>query len=131
MRLKKEGADTKAEKALAANPSAVLEFQPSKRANESSASRSIHTTTERQTSPTTLRRCATSGSRPGVLSLSRPEPPHQAALYVREGRLLDVQWVTDHLESLGAVEVDRVDYLRLLSEALDLPAPDWSVLTAG
>lgn len=48
-----------------------------------------------------------------------------------EGRLLDVQWVTDHLESLGAVEVDRVDYLRLLSEALDLPAPDWSVLTAG
>ena len=42
-----------------------------------------------------------------------------------------MQWVTDHLESLGAVEVDRVDYLRLLSEALDLPAPDWSVLTAG
>lgn len=42
-----------------------------------------------------------------------------------EGRLLDVQWVTDHLASLGAVEVDRVDYLRLLSEALGLPAPDW------
>lgn len=43
-------------------------------------------------------------------------------------RLVDVQWVTDHLASLGAVEVDRVDYLRLLSEALDVPAPDWSVL---
>ena len=28
-----------------------------------------------------------------------------------EGRLLDVQWVTDHLESLGAVEVDRVKIL--------------------
>jgi leucyl/phenylalanyl-tRNA--protein transferase len=43
----------------------------------------------------------------------------------REGRLLDVQWVTEHLASLGAVEVDRVDYLRLLSEALDVPRPDW------
>lgn len=41
-------------------------------------------------------------------------------------RLLDVQWVTDHLASLGAVEIDRVDYLRLLSEALDAPAPDWA-----
>ena len=42
-----------------------------------------------------------------------------------EGRLLDVQWVTPHLASLGAVEIDRVDYLRLLDEALDLPAPPW------
>nr|NLI51685.1 leucyl/phenylalanyl-tRNA--protein transferase [Propionibacterium sp.] len=42
-----------------------------------------------------------------------------------EGRLLDVQWVTDHLASLGAVEVDRVDYLRLLEEALERPTPDW------
>lgn len=42
-----------------------------------------------------------------------------------EGRLLDVQWVTDHLASLGAVEIDRVDYLRLLEEALELPTPDW------
>ena len=42
-----------------------------------------------------------------------------------EGRLLDVQWVTDHLASLGAVAVDRVDYLRWLSEALTLPAPEW------
>ncbi len=42
-----------------------------------------------------------------------------------EGRLLDVQWVTGHLASLGAVEVDRVDYLRLLEEALELPTPDW------
>ena len=43
-----------------------------------------------------------------------------------DGVLLDVQWVTDHLATLGAVEVDRVDYLRMLSEALDLPAPDWT-----
>ena len=41
-------------------------------------------------------------------------------------RLLDVQWVTDHLAALGAVGVDRVDYLRLLGEALDVPPPDWA-----
>ncbi|MDO5533533.1 MAG: leucyl/phenylalanyl-tRNA--protein transferase [Propionibacteriaceae bacterium] len=45
-----------------------------------------------------------------------------------EGRLLDVQWVTDHLETLGAVEVDRVDYLRLLGEALELPPPRWEAI---
>ena len=32
--------------------------------------------------------------------------------------LLDVQWRTDHLASLGAIEVDRRHYLRLLAEAL-------------
>lgn len=46
-----------------------------------------------------------------------------------EDRLLDVQWVTPHLATLGAVEVDRPDYLRLLSEALEVPGPDWSVLS--
>ena len=33
--------------------------------------------------------------------------------------LLDVQWLTPHLESLGAIEVDRETYLRLLADALD------------
>ena len=32
--------------------------------------------------------------------------------------LLDVQWCTEHLESLGAIEVTRTAYLELLSEAL-------------
>jgi leucyl/phenylalanyl-tRNA---protein transferase len=32
--------------------------------------------------------------------------------------LLDVQWQTDHLNSLGAVEVSRSQYLTLLAEAL-------------
>jgi leucyl/phenylalanyl-tRNA--protein transferase len=32
--------------------------------------------------------------------------------------LLDVQWMTPHLASLGAVEVPRVEYLRRLHEAL-------------
>ncbi len=42
-------------------------------------------------------------------------------------RLLDVQWATEHLVSLGAVEVARPAYLELLSEALPLPPPDWSL----
>lgn len=36
-------------------------------------------------------------------------------------RLLDVQWATPHLLSLGAVEVSREEYHRLLDEALLLP----------
>lgn len=39
------------------------------------------------------------------------------------GRLLDVQWLTPHLESLGAVEVSRRRYLAMLHDALELPAP--------
>ncbi len=44
---------------------------------------------------------------------------------LREGgaRLLDVQWCTPHLASLGAVEVSRRQYLKLLAEALTQPLP--------
>ncbi len=35
-------------------------------------------------------------------------------------RLLDIQWVTDHLEQFGAIEVPRRSYLRLLEDALAL-----------
>ncbi len=38
-------------------------------------------------------------------------------------RLLDVQWQTPHLESLGATELARDDYLLRLSEALSAPVP--------
>jgi len=41
----------------------------------------------------------------------------------RPGRLLDVQWVTPHLATLGAVEVPRSAYLGLLEDALRLPPP--------
>lgn len=34
------------------------------------------------------------------------------------GRLFDVQWTTDHLISMGAVDVSRSEYLRLLAAAL-------------
>ncbi|MDP2702148.1 MAG: leucyl/phenylalanyl-tRNA--protein transferase, partial [Candidatus Rokubacteria bacterium] len=35
--------------------------------------------------------------------------------------LLDVQYVTPHLESLGAVEITRREYERRLEQALGLP----------
>ena len=37
--------------------------------------------------------------------------------------LLDVQWTTDHLVSLGAVDIPRRDYLGLLAEAIARPLP--------
>jgi leucyl/phenylalanyl-tRNA--protein transferase len=39
--------------------------------------------------------------------------------------LLDVQWTTPHLVSLGAVDVPRPKYLDLLAEALARPGPHW------
>jgi leucyl/phenylalanyl-tRNA---protein transferase len=39
------------------------------------------------------------------------------------GRLLDVQWATPHMKSLGAVEVSRVRYQELLADALLQPQP--------
>jgi leucyl/phenylalanyl-tRNA--protein transferase len=37
--------------------------------------------------------------------------------------LLDVQWTTPHLESLGAVDVPRPEYLGLLAAAIERPQP--------
>jgi leucyl/phenylalanyl-tRNA---protein transferase len=39
-------------------------------------------------------------------------------------RLLDVQWRTEHLASLGVVDVSREEYLRRLRRALALPLPE-------
>ena len=38
-------------------------------------------------------------------------------------RLLDTQWQTPHLASLGVVEIPRRDYLTRLEQALELPPP--------
>ena len=40
-------------------------------------------------------------------------------------RLLDVQWSTPHLASLGVVELSREEYLRRLSRALRVREPDF------
>lgn len=39
-------------------------------------------------------------------------------------RLVDVQWNTPHLASLGVVDLSREDYLARLEEALAVPLPD-------
>ena len=56
----------------------------------------------------------------------------KAALHVLVERLeaagvalFDVQWLTPHLESLGAQEITRSEYLDRLAVALDRPGPDW------
>ena len=44
-------------------------------------------------------------------------------------RLLDTQFVTDHLARFGAVEIPRQDYLRLLADALKAPSDFHSLAT--
>jgi leucyl/phenylalanyl-tRNA--protein transferase len=39
--------------------------------------------------------------------------------------LVDVQWSTPHLASLGVTELDRVDYLRRIADLVDQPPPAW------
>jgi leucyl/phenylalanyl-tRNA--protein transferase len=57
-----------------------------------------------------------------------------ARLSVGHFTLCDCQFLTDHLASLGAVEVPRTTYVRLLGDALRSarvpPLPDWSLLDA-
>lgn len=44
-------------------------------------------------------------------------------------RLVDVQWRTDHLATLGVVEISRADYLERLRRALVVPLPArWTTL---
>ncbi len=42
-----------------------------------------------------------------------------------EVRIIDVQWQTPHLASLGVIEIDRAEYLDLLDDALAVPDADW------
>jgi leucyl/phenylalanyl-tRNA--protein transferase len=39
------------------------------------------------------------------------------------GRIVDLQWLTPHLQSLGGVQISRSDYLERLERALALPPP--------
>ncbi len=43
------------------------------------------------------------------------------------GRLLDVQWSTPHLASLGVVEITRAQYLIRLATARELPPTSWEI----
>jgi leucyl/phenylalanyl-tRNA--protein transferase len=48
-----------------------------------------------------------------------------------EERIVDVQWQTEHLASMGAIEVEREEYLGLLAEALAVPEPAWPAREEG
>jgi leucyl/phenylalanyl-tRNA---protein transferase len=52
----------------------------------------------------------------GLIELLRDEADAAA-------RILDVQWLTPHLQLLGAIEIPRAEYQRLLGVALQLGAP--------
>lgn len=43
----------------------------------------------------------------------------------REDSLIDVQWQTPHLASLGIETIDRVEYGQLLPAVISLTAPEW------
>ena len=43
------------------------------------------------------------------------------AMKATGGALLDVQWMTPHLRSLGAIEVERTEYLQMLDVAIGQP----------
>lgn len=41
-------------------------------------------------------------------------------------RMIDVQWRTEHLATLGVIEIDREEYLSALDEILAVPGVDWA-----
>ena len=53
-----------------------------------------------------------------LVRMLREAPPAPGLPEWIGGRLLDAQWLTPHLASLGAVEITRRDYVRLLPAAL-------------
>ena len=46
---------------------------------------------------------------------------------LQAGGLIDVQWSTPHLATLGVTELDRGDYLGRLADLIDQPGPAWPV----
>ena len=40
-------------------------------------------------------------------------------------RLIDVQWLTDHLRAMGCSEVEREEYLKKVSELALVEGPSW------
>jgi leucyl/phenylalanyl-tRNA--protein transferase len=40
-------------------------------------------------------------------------------------RLIDVQWLTDHLRAMGCSEVKREEYLKKVSELTLVEGPSW------
>lgn len=49
---------------------------------------------------------------------------HLVEILKDDNALLDVQWVTPHLETLGAIEVGRIDYCVILNAAMQSTPPE-------
>ncbi|TDD49086.1 leucyl/phenylalanyl-tRNA--protein transferase [Kribbella antibiotica] len=60
----------------------------------------------------------TDGSKAAVAGLIELLDDEHAA-----DRVFDIQWVTDHLATMGAISIPRADYVRRVRRALDLPLP--------
>lgn len=58
-----------------------------------------------------------------VTDASKAALVHLVSLLSPTEALIDVQWRTDHLATLGVTEVSRTAYLALLSDALKQPLP--------
>jgi leucyl/phenylalanyl-tRNA--protein transferase len=58
-----------------------------------------------------------------VSMLREPWEAHAGSRKGQDGRVLDVQWRTAHLGSLGVDEISRADYLGLVAAAIALPPP--------
>lgn len=48
-----------------------------------------------------------------------------ALVDLQAGGLVDVQWLTSHLASLGVAEISREDYLGRIADLVDRPPPMW------
>jgi leucyl/phenylalanyl-tRNA--protein transferase len=49
---------------------------------------------------------------------------------LQAGGLIDVQWATPHLRSLGVTEIDRDEYLTRIDILVANPAPSWELARA-
>ena len=76
---------------------------------------------------------ASAGSSPGSRCSTASATPRRSRCWrsstcsatgTPTGRLLDVQWQTPHLESLGVVRRPRAEYLDSLERSLDVPLPE-------
>ena len=76
----------------------------------------------RDATPRTLSEPSASGE---PTSAAPAAPSGWRPVLVHPTALLDVQWLTPHLASLGAVEIDRAEYLHQLEGVLAAPGPRW------
>ena len=86
---------------------------------------SAGSTASRSTAPSSARACSPTSATP-----PRSRSCYLAARLAHGGfRLLDTQFVTDHLRQFGTVELNREEFHRLLEKALDVEA-DFHALPA-